>query len=131
MSFCRKWIASLLTTIGLVVSTLSANDIPTARPVTDGKTKAEIVKLVKQMQVLFHEAQTQADSVLAQLTILTTAHNAALAQTQAVQVTLDTRTWERDKARLDAAKQAKAKWMWFSAFSLTAIGFAAFAYFKR
>ena len=28
-------------------------------------------------------------------------------------------------------REAKAKWMWFSAFSLTAIGFAAFAYFKR
>ena len=28
-------------------------------------------------------------------------------------------------------REAKAKWMWFSAFSLTAIGFAAFAYLKR
>jgi hypothetical protein len=104
---------------------------PTARPVTDGKTKAEIVKLVKQMQVLFHEAQAQTDSVLAQLAILTTAHNAALTETQAVQGTLDTRTWERDNARLDAANQAKAKWMWFSAFAVTGGAFAAFAYFKR
>jgi hypothetical protein len=131
MSFCRKWIASLLTTIGLVVSTLSANDIPTARPVTDGKTKAEIVQLVKQMQVLFHGAQAQTDSVLAQLDILTTAHAAALAETQAVQGTLDTRTRERDGARMDAANQAKAKWMWFSAFVVTGGAFAAFAYFKR
>ena len=30
-----------------------------------------------------------------------------------------------------ADREAKAKWMWFSAFSLTAIGFAAFAYLKR
>lgn len=28
-------------------------------------------------------------------------------------------------------REEKAKWIWFSAFSLTAIGFAAFAYFKR
>lgn len=28
-------------------------------------------------------------------------------------------------------REAKAKWIWFSAFSLTAVGFAAFAYFKR
>jgi len=111
--------------------TANSQTVPAALPVTDGKTRTEIVKLVKQMQVLFHEAQAQTDSVLAQLAILTTAHAAALAETQTVQDTLDTRTWERDKARLDAANQARAKWMWFSAFSLTAIGFAAFAYFKR
>ena len=115
----------------VLLAMANSQTVPTARPVTDGKTKAEIVKLVKQMQALFHEAQAQTDSVLAQLAILTTAHNAALVETQAVQGTLDTRTWERDRARLDAANQAKAKWMWFSAFSLTAIALAAFAYFKR
>ncbi len=115
----------------VLLAMANSQTVPTARPVTDGKTRTEIVKLVKQMQVLFHEAQAQTDSALAQLAILTTAHAAALAETQAVQGTLDTRTWERDGARMDAANQAKAKWMWFSAFSLTAIGFAAFAYFKR
>lgn len=115
----------------LLVFALAAADIPAAKPVTDGKTREEIVRLVKQMQTLFHAADARADSLLAQLNALTMSHNFILAESEKLQGTINDRTRERDNALLDAAKQAKLKWMWFSLFLVSAFSFAAFVYLKR